>query len=88
MRRTWLLIAGALFMISGTAAVLWLRQPSLSFDALVAAADQGDLNVVTPAVRRLRGSPDGAAEADVLEAILLLRGGRVGKSLSLLANVD
>ena len=88
MRRTWLLIAGALFIISGTAAVLWLRQPSLSFDALVAAADQGDLNVVTPAVRRLRGSPDGAAEADVLEAILLLRGGRVGKSLSLLANVD
>jgi len=87
-RRTWLLIAGALFMIFGTAAVLWLRQPSLSFAALVAAADRGDLDVVSPAVRRLRGSPDGAAEADVLEAILLLRGGRVGKALSLLANVD
>lgn len=88
MRRTWFLIAGALILSTGTAAVLWLRQPSFSFDTLVVAADNGDLSTVAPAVRRLRNSKTESAQADVLEAILLLRGGRVEKALSLLAGVD
>lgn len=88
MRRTWLLIAGALILSTGTAAVLWLRQPSFSFDSLAVAADRGDFSTVAPAVRHLRNTTGGSAQADVLEAILLLRGGRVEKALSLLAGVD
>ena len=88
MRRYWLLIATLAVLTCGTVAVLMLRQPSLSIDRLVAAADAGDLDVVTPAIRRYRAQTDGKPSADLLEAILLLRGGRLEKSLSLLANID
>ena len=59
MRRYWLLIATLAVLTCGTVAVLMLRQPSLSIDRLVAAADAGDLDVVTPAIRRYRAQTDG-----------------------------